>query len=244
MPTFPALLVSCAVLAPVLASGQTADTASAVPLKATGHAPAWTLDLGPERLTLTTDGGATRVVLPAVPPTRVEGGTRYAARSDAHTLLVTVLDQRCVDAMSGLPRPHSVEVRLDGRVLRGCAGDASLLLRGGEWTVDQIAGRPLARGSRITLRFEVSGRLQGTATCNRYVATYLITAEGLSVTMPIATMRGCADGLMRQEDAFLEALRAVRRFDLAEDGALELHAADGTTIRARREHVVRLPTGR
>lgn len=227
---------------PAVAVAQSLDTASAVPLKASGNEPAWTLDIGADRLTFITDAGATRIVLPVPSPTRVEGGRRYEARSDAHTVTATVLDTVCVDSMSGLPRSQ-VEVTVDGKTLRGCAGDASLLLRGA-WLVEQVAGRPLVSRSRITLSFEASGRLTGSATCNRYVTTYLLTGEGLTVTMPISTMRGCAPALMSQEQAFLTALRGVQRFELAEDGALVLHSADGTTIRARRDNVIRLPPGR
>lgn len=238
------LSIVCCVGVPVLAAAQSPDAASAVPLKASGNEPAWTLDIGPERLTLITDYGANRLALPLPVPTPVDGGKRYEARSDGHTMVVTVLDRRCVDSMSGLPRPHTVEVVVDGRQLQGCAGDASLLLRGGPWLVEALGGRPLVARSRITLGFEASGRLQGSATCNRYVATYLLTGEGLTVTMPISTMRGCAAALMSQEQTFLAALREVRRFELTADGALVLHAADGTTIVARRDRTVPLPPGR
>lgn len=229
---------------PAVVVAQSPDTASAVPLKASGHEPAWTLDIGPDRLTLITELGASRVVLPLPPATQVDGGRRYETGGAAHTLVVTVRDRVCVDTMSGLPRPQTVEVVIDGRVLQGCAGDASLLLRGGVWVVERLGGRPLVPRSRITLGFEANGRLQGSATCNRYVTTYLLTGEGLTVTMPIATMRGCASALRRQEEAFLDALRAVRRFELTGDGALVLHASDGTAITARRDDVVPLPRGR
>jgi heat shock protein HslJ len=225
---------------PAVVVAQSPDTASVVPLKASGNEPTWTLDIGPQRLTFITEAGATRVVLPVPSPTRVEGGRRYEARSDTHTLVATVLDTVCVDSMSGLPRPHTVEVTVDGRTLKGCAGDASSLLRGA-WVVDRLGGKALLSTSRITLGFEANGRLTGSATCNRYVTTYLLTGEGLTVTMPISTMRGCAQALMSQEQAFLEALRGVQRFELAADGALVLHASDGATITARHDHGVPLP---
>lgn len=235
--------VACCLSWAIVAHAQSPADTSAVPFKASGNEPAWTLDIGPERLTLITDYGASRLALPRPAPTQVEGGTRYEVRSDAHALVVLVLDRRCLDSMSGLPRPHTVEVTVDDRTLKGCGGDASLLLRG-QWRVEQLGGRPLVARSRITLGFEASGRLQGSATCNRYVATYLLTGEGVTVTMPISTMRGCAAALMSQEQAFLETLRGVRRFDLREDGALVLHGSDGTTITARRDAEVRLPPGR
>ena len=182
-------------------------------------------------------------MLPASSPTRVEGGRRYEGRTDLHTLTATVLDTVCVDSMSGLPRPHTVEVTVDGKTLKGCAGDASLLLRGA-WEVDGVGGTALVNKSRVTLDFDANGRLTGSATCNRYVTTYLLTGEGLTVTMPISTMRGCAAALMSQEQAFLTALRGVKRFELTADGALVLHSADGTTITARRDNVIPLPPGR
>ena len=235
-------LVFC-VLVPATSAAQSPDTASSVPLKAVGHEPAWTLDIGPERLTLITDLGANRVVLPLPPAVRVEGGRRYEARSDAHLLVVTVLDRVCVDTMSGLPRPHTVEVTIDARTLKGCAGDASLLVRGA-WEVVRLGEQPLADRSRITLNFDANGRLTGSATCNRYVTTYLLTGEGLTVTMPISTMRGCKPALMSQEQAFLAALREFRRFELTQEGTLVLRAADGATITARRANTVPLPRER
>ena len=129
----------CCVLVPAVSAAQSPDTASSVPLKAMGHEPAWTLDIGSEHLTFITDTGATRIVLPVSAPTRVEGGRRYEARGDAHTLTATVLDRVCVDPMSGLPRPHTVEVTVDGRKLTGCAGDAAPLLRGA-WEGDAVGG--------------------------------------------------------------------------------------------------------
>jgi heat shock protein HslJ len=240
----PLLLLACCALFPATALlAQSPDPASGLPLKASGNEPAWTLDIGPERLTFITEAGATRIVLPLPSPTRIDGGRRYEARSDAHTLTASVLDTVCVDSMSGLPRPHTVEVTVDGKTLKGCAGDASLLVRGA-WQVDGVGGNALVNKSRITLDFDANGRLTGSATCNRYVTTYLLTGEGLTVTMPISTMRGCAQALMRQEQAFLAALRDVRRFELTADGALVLHSADGTTITARRDNAIRLPPGR
>ena len=50
--------------------------------------------------------------------------------------------------------------------------------------------------------------------------------------MPIASARPCqSQAVGQQEAAFLETLRAVQRFEIAEDGALVLVAAgDGGTI--------------
>ena len=47
-------------------------------------------------------------------------------------------------------------------------------------------------------------------------------------------MMACDPALMAQERRFLDALAAVRRFEIAPDGALVLVADDGPRLLARR----------
>ena len=109
------------------------------------------------------------------------------------------------------------------------------MLRGGIWFVEQLGGGPIVEMSRITLTFGANGRVSGSASCNTYSAGYVLTGEGLTITMPIASMRSCEAPYMAQEAAFLETLRGVTRFELTPDGVLTLHATDGGTITARRQ---------
>jgi heat shock protein HslJ len=169
------------------------------------------------------------------PAARFEGGRRYEARTEAHVLIVTILDRLCADTMTGMPRPATVEVSYDGRVLKGCGGDPTSVLRGGTWVVEALGGQPLIALSRITMVFASNGRVTGTASCNAFSAGYLLTGEGLTMTMPIASMRTCDPPFMGQESVFLDLLRGVNRFELGENGVLTLHAADGGRIVARRE---------
>lgn len=203
--------------------------------KAAGHDPGWTLDVGGGRMVLVAEDGATTLEMPLPAPAPVEGGRRYEVRSDAHTVRLTILERVCADTMTGMPRPATVEVTLDGRVLTGCGGDPTSLLRGGLWLVSQINQQPIVKMSRVTLAFGASGRVAGAASCNTYGAMYVLTGEGLSITMPIASMRSCEAPYMAQEALFLEILRGVNRFELGGDGTLTLHAADGGSIIARRE---------
>ncbi|AMY07992.1 putative membrane protein [Luteitalea pratensis] len=231
-------------IAPPLAFPQPTP-GSAAPFKAVGNEPNWTLDVGAGRLLLLTDDGKTRTALPLPPVTRIEGGRRYEARSDAHTLSVTILDRVCPDSMTGMPRPATVEVTLDGRLLKGCGGDSTALLRGGPWAVETVRDRPLvfldAKKNKppvqttIVMTFDSAGRLGGTTSCNTYTSSYVLSGEGLTITMPIASSRPCQSQVMVQEAAFLETLRAVQRFEIAADGALVLVASEGGTITARRQ---------
>lgn len=229
-----ALSLAAAAAATPAASAQSTP-GTVAPFKAVGHEPGWTLDLGGTRLVLIADYGATRVEMPLPAAVRIDGGRRYETRSDAHTLIVTILDRTCADTMSGMPRPAIVEVSLDGRTLKGCGGDPAAVLRGGVWFVEQLRGGPVVEMSRMTLQFGANGRVAGSASCNTYSAGYVLSGDGVTVTMPIASMRTCEAPYMAQEAEFLETLRGVHRFELGADGLLTLHAADGGTITARRQ---------
>jgi heat shock protein HslJ len=152
----------------------------------------------------------------------------------AQNLQVTVTPRLCIDSMSGLPRPDTVSVVLDGRTLRGCGGDPASLLQGGEWTVENIGGAGPVDGSRATLNFDVDGQLSGSASCNRYSGSYRWSGEGLSVSPKTAmTLMACVPALMEQENRFMQLLGQTRGFRFGADGALILEAAGGT-VTARR----------
>ena len=70
--------------------------------------------------------------------------------------------------------------------------------------------------------------MTGTAGCNQYFANYELEGQSLDIGPAGATRRFCAEpeGFMRQEAAYLQALRSAASFRL--DGArLELRRADG-----------------
>jgi heat shock protein HslJ len=223
-------------LVPALAGGQdaAAPVTIPVPVKAVGHEPEWTLDIGPGRLTFIGAATGERVEVPLPPAASIPGGQRFDGKSEAHALSAVVTATRCIDSMSGLPRPYSVSVTVDGRALQGCAGDATMLLRGGLWVVESVQGVTTVAKSLVTLAFAPGGRLEGSTGCNRYVSSYVLTGEQLQLTMPISTMRACAPPLMQQERAFLDVLRGVQRFAFEADGALVLTDGDGGSLRARR----------
>ncbi len=206
-----------------------ADTA-AVAFRAGGNEPGWQLEMGARTLFTTADG-KTRIEAPTPVAEFVASARRYAM---APNLQVTVTPRLCIDSMSGLPRPDTVNVVLDGRSLRGCGGDPASLLQGGEWTVEDIGGAGMVDGSRATLNFDADGQLSGSGSCNRYSGSYRLSGEGLSVSSKTAmTLMACVPALMQQESRFMQLLAQTRRFRFAADGALILEAADGS-ITARR----------
>lgn len=207
------------------------DDGLPLPYRARGNEPAWVLDLADARLTFRAPGVRVEAARPA--PEDGAEARRYVV--DGPGLVVTLADRRCADTMSGMPHPHTVEVRHGGRVYRGCGGDPATLLRGEAWTVEAIDGDGLTERPRATLAFGADGRIAGTASCNSYTAAYLLTGESLSVRGAAATRRACAPALMAQERRFLAALEAVRRFELGPGGTLRLLGERGRSITARRE---------
>jgi heat shock protein HslJ len=107
-------------------------------------------------------------------------------------------------------------------------------LAGAEWHVEDIAGRGMVDNSRVTLRFSTDGRLAGSASCNRYMATYSTRGRTLVIGPPATTRMACPPALMQQERRFLTMLATVTRFEIDQTGALVLHAADASRILARR----------
>ena len=213
---------------------RTVTNGSVVPFRATGNEPGWRLDIGESEMTLLADNGETRLVTPTPTPEKAQGSRKYVATSGGSDLTVTILDQLCTDSMTGMPHPNTVVVLFQGRTLNGCGGDPAALLRDGEWVVQDISGVRLANRSRITLAFGPDGRISGNASCNRYSAAYSLTGEGMLIAKVSATRMACEPPLMRQEQAFLDLLSRVNRFEIGPSGTLILHTGDRRTITARR----------
>jgi heat shock protein HslJ len=205
-----------------------------LPFTATGNEPGWRLDIADGRITLVADYGSMRLEMPAGDPQPVPGGRRHAGNADGRVLVVTVLDRLCEDTMTGMPRPHTVEVTMDERLMEGCGGDPATLLQGRSWVAEAIDGMALADRSSVTLTFAADGRLAGSASCNSYSAAYSLSGEGLTISQAVSTRKACLEPLMTQEQAVLSLLEAVERFEIAADGALVLHASGGRMLRARR----------
>ncbi|MFB4204054.1 hypothetical protein KBTX_00159 [wastewater metagenome] len=197
------------------------------PYEARGNEPGWHLELRDSRLVLVADYGERRVDRPAPAPEPVAGGRRYRAPGSggADAVTVTVREGPCADDMTGMPHPHRVEVSLDGRTLRGCGGDPRALLAGRRWRVTGMPAAGHTDAGAYTLRFRRDGRVTGRAAGRRYAGTYTLTPATLRLSGLAAAGNGAAPRLLR-------LLADVRRFGIADDGALILHTGDGRRLRA------------
>lgn len=86
-------------------------------------------------------------------------------------------------------------------------------------------------GTAPTIEF-TQDRIAGTASCNRYFGGYDASDGVVRISGVGATRMACADGLMRQESAYLGLLNEVSVFTQSES-VLTLRASDGRTIEFR-----------
>jgi heat shock protein HslJ/membrane-bound inhibitor of C-type lysozyme len=192
-----------------------------------GNEPGWNLTIAAgNALTLLTDMGATTTKVARAAVETIPNGRKYSGSAAGRTVVATVLDTPCVDTMTGMPRPNTVEVSLDGTTYKGCGGDMASLIRGTSWIVADINGAPVVDRSRVTMEFGTDGRVTGSSSCNTYGAKYSLTAESLTFGPAMGTRRACNPALMAQEAAFLKVLGAVRTFEVRPDGSL-LFKVDG-----------------
>ncbi len=148
-----AALASCTTESTTAGADASPPAESPAAFRATGNEPGWRLDIGRAEMVLLTNFGQDRLVV-ATPKADASGGTiRYVARTEGGELVVTITDRLCVDSMSGMPHPQTVEVVTGDRSLAGCGGEPVSLLQGAEWSVFEIDGAPIVAGSRTTLAF-------------------------------------------------------------------------------------------
>lgn len=219
------LLGACAQIAPPPVAPGEGDA----PLRARGQEPSWSLVLTGEQLQWQ---AGEQTFSAQMRPAPSAGGMRLAGMHEGQIIEVWTRARVCRDSMSGMPHPYEVLVRLDERRYAGCGGEPAALLQG-EWQISALSGG-LPAGAQLTLQFDARGRVSGRAGCNRYNSSYTLSGEGLRIAPGAATRMACESALMDVEGRYLRQLAAVQRFDIGEDGTLQLIGAQDQRIVARR----------
>lgn len=219
------LLGACAQITPPPATPGDGEA----PLRARGQEPSWSLVLTGEQLQWQAGEQSFSVQMRPAPSA---SGMRLAGMHESQIIEVWTKARTCRDSMSGMPHPYEVLVRLDERRYAGCGGEPAALLQG-TWQVSTLDGG-LPADAQLTLQFDTRGRVSGRAGCNRYTSSYTLSGEGLRIAPGAATRMACAPALMDVESRYLRQLAAVQRFDIADDGTLQLIGAQGQRIVARR----------
>ena len=83
-------------------------------------------------------------------------------------------------------------------------------------------------GSTLTADFSADGKLNGSAGCNNYMATYEVSGKTVKIGSIGSTRMACAapTGVMDQETQYLQALATAATY-AREGNGLELRTADG-----------------
>ena len=197
--------------------------------RARGNEPFWSLEMDAMALAWRPMEGPEQVYSHLV-RTPGKGRETVIASLDGKTITLDIQQGLCRDSMSGMPYPQAVSVRIDGRELQGCGGEAIELLTAHSWAVAMLAGASTSAPAP-TLQFTAEGRASGFAGCNRWMGAAALSGEGLSFQQTASTMMACTeDTATRQEQAFLAALARVTRHDFDANGNLLLKAGDETLI--------------
>jgi len=138
--------------------------------------------------------------------------------------------------MSRLLRGVVVGVTVSATLVGVAAGSASgaeqagaSALTGKVWVLATLGGKAPLRGTDVTAAFTTSGRVSGSAGCNRYSGTYKTSGSTLRISTLATTQMACARAIATQERAFLKALSATRSFAV-NSGTLTLRSASGRSL--------------
>jgi heat shock protein HslJ len=152
-----------------------------------------------------------------------------------------VMDQETA-YLTALMAAVAYEVSADGQTLwlRDAEGQTSLRFVASDapesqlqnrWTLVELNGAAPLPGIEVSLNVEADS-LGGNSSCNSYGGSYAVTDGKLEIGELFSTMMACLDeGVMEQEAAFHEALRAAAAFEIGDDGqSLLMRDAEGAVI--------------
>jgi heat shock protein HslJ/uncharacterized membrane protein len=129
--------------------------------------------------------------------------------------------------------PESVGVRAeanDERSAEPAAADAAepaaavSSLVGTAWRLESLGEGKLVAGAQPSLEFPTEGRAAGNGSCNRFNGIVIIAGDGIKFSGLATTRKACPEPVMRQEEAYLAALRDAVRFE-ADAKTLRIHSA-------------------
>lgn len=92
-----------------------------VDFRAVGQEPGWILEISKGRnIDLRWQYGKRHLEAPVPPVSRQQALFRYRTTSDAHRLVIEVMDRPCRDSMKGDAHDYAVRVHVDDTILLGC----------------------------------------------------------------------------------------------------------------------------
>lgn len=203
----------------------------AKPYHALGSTPSWSLAIAGRTIRYVPAGGRS---IQVARPRPIVGfnGERYQTRA----LTIDITHVECNDGRSGRSYHDTVAVTLGRRTLRGCGGEvlserpAPAALIEGDWTIQAIQGRRVARGTspRISFRGE---RISGNASCNNFNGSFRFEGGHLIAGRLASTRMACTQQASNAQEATILRVLA-KRLSVSSNrgGKLVLTSAQGETL--------------
>jgi len=115
-------------------------------------------------------------------------------------------------------------------------------LDGSTWVLTEINNDTAIVGDSPTLKFK-GNQVVGNASCNTYVGSYQVQGETISFGPLARTEMYCMEpeGVMAQEQTYLETLEAAQRFELVDD-ILTIYSDSGKMLTFRTRNLVSVAT--
>lgn len=135
------------------------------------------------------------------------------------TILVVFLMHSSIIARLSSAIPHSIraENATEKTNQKSLNGTSWVLV---SWT-DKILLNSSGEEIQVTVNF-IDNQVNGTATCNRYTASYQIENNQLKISPPLTTRKTCMGEVMRLESQYLEALEGAKSYEINSQGQLKV----------------------
>jgi heat shock protein HslJ len=103
-------------------------------------------------------------------------------------------------------------------------------LTGQIWALSELNNKTLVPDTGISAQFTSDGKVSGSAGCNQYFGTYSVSGNSIIFPSPMgSTMKMCAQAVMDQETAYLNALSEAKTYSVKAD-QLILFEADKSSL--------------
>ncbi|MEQ9507027.1 MAG: META domain-containing protein [Hyphomonas sp.] len=147
--------------------------------------------------------------------------------------------------MAALKKSVPVTMTADGALVLTGMGEVEVILErakafpaleGSAWKVTMMGGTAIVSGREPVLEFNADGKLGGSTGCNSFFGGYEQDAAVLSVAGLGSTKMMCiGEGVMEQEQAFMDILDGVSVLTLRQDGnLLTVKGEDGVSFTGER----------
>jgi heat shock protein HslJ len=97
------------------------------------------------------------------------------------------------------------------------------------WVLSELRGNSLVSGTGISALFTSTGKVSGSAGCNKYTGSYTVSGSNITISSIASTMMMCDQGVMLQETVYLKALSEAKTYTV-KGNQLSLYDTSGAIL--------------